>query len=130
MPASLIGTDEATVIPFPKLKSSGKSFKVISVPSGLIQESLKVTCIVEESNTSDSNSFISSTLKAEALKQGDITFNHQTAWGKKEFLDLLRSHKFFVRTYMNTKDILKEYNFIPGITAMEEISLFVSCYKT
>ena len=75
-------------------------------------------------------SLISSTLRAEALKQGDITFNHQTSWGKKEFADLLRSHKFFVRTYMDTKAILKEYSFIPGIKEMEEISLFVSCYKT
>ncbi len=75
-------------------------------------------------------SLISSTLRAEALKQEDITFNHQTSWGKEDFIALLRSHKFFVRTYMNTEDILKEYSFIPGIKEMEEISLFVSCYKT
>ena len=74
-------------------------------------------------------SLISATLIKESLKQEDITYNHQNAWGKEEFMDLLRSHKFFVRTYMDTKAILKEYIFIPGIGEMEEISLFVSCYK-
>jgi hypothetical protein len=72
---------------------------------------------------------ISSTLRAEALKQGDITFNHQTAWGKEEFIELLRSHGFFIRTHMNVEDILKEYSFIPGINEMKEISLFVSSHK-
>ena len=75
-------------------------------------------------------SLISAKLRKRALIYNNITFNHQNAWGKEDFLDLLRSHKFFVRTYMNTEDIFKEYSFIPGIEEMEEISLFVSCYKT
>lgn len=74
-------------------------------------------------------SLISATLRQEALKYNNITFNHQTAWSKEKFIELLRSHGFFVRTYMDVEDILKEYNFIPGIAEMKEISLFVSSYK-
>lgn len=74
-------------------------------------------------------SFISRTLRELALKQGNITFNHQTAWSKENFVGLLRRKGFFVRTYMNEKDILKEYVSIPDIKELQDISLYVSSYK-
>jgi hypothetical protein len=54
----------------------------------------------------------------------NITFNHQTAWSKKEFIDLLHRHNFAVN--LEKEEILK-YN-IPDIRNMEDISFYISCF--
>ncbi len=66
---------------------------------------------------------ISSTLRKLALKHGNITFNHQTAWSRKEFVDLIKNHGFSVE--MNLDYILNKYASVPGILTQKEISLYL-----
>lgn len=74
-------------------------------------------------------SIISATLRQMAEKEQGITFNHQSAWSKQEFHNLLRKHNFFVRTYMDKEACHKEYVSVPDIKDKSDISLYVSCYK-
>jgi SAM-dependent methyltransferase len=72
---------------------------------------------------------IAATLRKKALGMGNITFNHQTAWGKDEFMNLLRKHNFFVKRGLTKQDIVKEYSDIPDIKDKLDISLYVVSHK-
>lgn len=68
---------------------------------------------------------IAATLKSR-ITDHDIIFNHQTAWSRKEFEQLLKNHNFAVN--LNKDEILK-YN-IPDIESKEDISLYACAKKT
>jgi SAM-dependent methyltransferase len=55
----------------------------------------------------------------------DVTFNHQNAWGKQEFADLLARFGFAIVS-TNTDDIVAENADIPDIEAMKSISRYYS----
>jgi len=63
-------------------------------------------------------------LRRESLeKETDITFGHQNAWSKEEFINLVEDNGFFCASTENGK-IIERYSYVPLIEHMQEISQY------
>jgi SAM-dependent methyltransferase len=56
-------------------------------------------------------------------------FNHQTAWGKHELINMVTAHGFKVVS-TDTNEIIKTFSYIPGIKDLQKISLYLAAEKS